>query len=214
MWWLVLGACGGGDKGGDDDDDSHSATITTETDEQSARCVRRCTRGSDGDGCDAAAIEAACEDYCVDPPPLPNECDPFFEELEVCVSRVDAWTCVGSTVTVGDVVVPVPADAYECRLEGVELGSCEAVDDPGCVPTLGGTGAACTLQAELCNAGGATFSADLLCDGAICSLLVDDGGGPVDTTFQRADQLCDELVEKQAVSNELLARFLVTLTGL
>jgi hypothetical protein len=213
MVWVLVLACGGGKDGdGDGPSDSHSG-YTTATDPKFERCVRRCARGSEGPGCDATAIESACETYCVDPPPLPPGCDPFFEDYEACVARVEDWTCEGSTTRVGDVVVPVPADGYECRLESDELETCDAYPDPGCVPTIGGTGATCTADATLCNAGGTTFSMNLLCDGVICSMLVDDGTGPVDTTLPRADQLCDELFEKQALGDDEAARFLLALSG-
>lgn len=212
MWWVWI-ACGGGDGDkGDGDASTHSGT-TTATDPRFERCVNRCTRGSDGPGCNVEAITSACETYCVDPPPLPAACDAFYEDYERCVAPVSDWTCDGSDTKVGDVTVPVPADRYECRLESDELEACDAVPDPGCAPTIGGSGAACTATAELCNAGGVTFSLDLLCDGVICSLLVDDGGGPVDATFPRADQLCDELFEKQTAGGDAAARFLLTLSG-
>lgn len=216
MLWVAWVACGGGgDKQGPDGDgtSAHSATPPT-TDEKFERCVRRCTRGSDGPSCDTDAIQSTCEDYCVDPPPLPAACDPYYQDYETCVGPIDEWTCVGSTTRVGDIVVPVPTDPYECRLESLELASCSTLTEPGCVPVLGGSGAACTLDAALCNANGVTFDANLLCDGVICSLLVDDGTGPVDSTLPRADQLCAELTEKAALSDEELGRFLVTLTDL
>lgn len=205
--WL---ACGG-DKTETDETGTTGTSGTTDT---VSRCERKCTRGSDGEACDAAAIENACQNYCVDPPPLPAGCDPFYEAYERCLLPIDTFTCAGSTATVGDVTVPVPADPYECRLETTELSTCSAIPDPGCVPTLGGTGATCSVDMELCNAGGVTFEANLLCDGVICSLLVDDGTGPVDTVFPRADQLCAELSEQAGFGADDLARFMVSLTAL
>jgi hypothetical protein len=213
MLWLGLLGCGGDKYGNDAPSDVHSA-LTTTTDPGFSRCVARCSRGSDGEGCEAAGLQDACENYCVDPPPVPEECETFFSNYESCVARLDDWTCLGSPVVIGGLAAPVPVDPYECRLESDELEVCAAIPDPGCEPTLGGSGAACTAVATLCNAGGVTYSTDLLCDGVVCSMLVDSGGGPFEVPLPRADQLCDELAEKAALGPDHAARFLLAVSGL
>lgn len=211
-WWLVLG-CGGDADGKGEPSTVHTGSAPSTTDPRFDRCVTRCTRGAEGPGCDPAGIADACASYCVDPPALPEACQPFFEDYEACVARIDDWTCEGSPVEVGGVAAPVPADRYECRLESDELETCSAVPDPGCAPTIGGVGAACTAVQQLCNAGGATYDLDLLCDGVICSLLVDDGAGPEATTLSPADELCAELFEKEAAGGDAAARFLLAISG-
>jgi hypothetical protein len=207
--WL-LAACGG-DEGKGDDAAGTAETATPDTTEVNEGCLRRCTRGSDGVGCDAAAIEATCRTYCVDPPPLPETCETAFQSYETCVAPIRDYTCDGSGASIDGVTVPVPADPYECFVEARELElPCVPIANPACSPTLTGAGSTCGADLVDCSADGETFDASLLCDGTQCSMLV---AGGAQTLWPRADLLCAELAELQARDPALAAEMLVVLAG-
>ena len=98
-WLLLLVACGG------TDDEAEEAELSPVR----QACEDYCFAVADGEGCDAAAVEGKCDDFCVFAGiSYPAECEDLAIAYFDCESGT-AHTCDGYFVLeIGGVAMPLP----------------------------------------------------------------------------------------------------------
>lgn len=108
-------ACGGKEE---------ETSTTTPGDAVRDACVAQCDDAADGDGCDAEAVRAECDDLCAfSALLLPTECYDLAVALSDCQVGL-AYECTG-VFSINDVDWPVPVDPTACGDETQALSDCQ-----------------------------------------------------------------------------------------